>query len=342
RILHERSRGEFRDFDDVLLRLPELERRDLEQMKIDRTLTIQTLQAGEKKASAKKIASAKKKVRRKKEKKKRKQRKKGGRATDGEEYRLTGEAENKDGEVLKVAVSEYFNANTEFLKEVIKASDNPVLLRMPVEMLDAVGEGNAQKFLTMLQTSGNIVIELFSATGKGDISSGAYKKYGILQGEFSGAKSRTNTITMLLTGRDDQIRSNVDLIEKMGMDSGIKPTDTILMPIGFNDEGKDLSGLIRSTVLGLRLLKIARDQKAGEIDEKFIEDTLDKFRNLCEDTVTEDFDLTREDLISLIAGNINRVISSLKKLIKLLPIMPINAEELREMYEHTRQSLIAA
>jgi len=53
--------------------------------------------------------------------------------------------------------------------------------------------------------------------------------------------------------------------------------------------------------------------------------------------------LTADDIIYLaISDDINKIMEALKKLIRLLPIMPIDAEELRQIYEHAKQALTAA
>ena len=53
--------------------------------------------------------------------------------------------------------------------------------------------------------------------------------------------------------------------------------------------------------------------------------------------------LTGDDIINLaVSNNINLIIRALKKIITLLPIVPMNAEESRHIYEHARQVLMAA
>jgi hypothetical protein len=86
-------------------------------------------------------------------------------------------------------------------------------------------------------------------------------------------------------------------------------------------------------------MKIAR----GAADKKFIIDTLEQFEDLCEASYMLDFDLTEDDLMNLAtSGDINKLIHSLRKLIKLLPITPIDTEELREIFKHAREVLLAA
>ena len=47
-------------------------------------------------------------------------------------------------------------------------------------------------------------------------------------------------------------------------------------------------------------------------------------------------------IVDLATGSINGLVRALNKLIKLLPVTPINPEELKAIYEHTRKVLIAA
>ena len=63
---------------------------------------------------------------------------------------------------------------------------------------------------------------------------------------------------------------------------------------------------------------------------------------MCKAQGIEGFDLTAQDIIDLATGSVNRVIDALNKLIKLLPIEPLDAEELRDAYEQAEKALIAA
>jgi hypothetical protein len=71
-------------------------------------------------------------------------------------------------------------------------------------------------------------------------------------------------------------------------------------------------------------------------------DILNQLRSVLDPSDFKSFDLTPDDIIALATGNINNVITALKKLIKLLPITPIDAEKLRQIYEHVKQVMIAA
>jgi len=56
----------------------------------------------------------------------------------------------------------------------------------------------------------------------------------------------------------------------------------------------------------------------------------------------DSFDLTEKDLVAMANGNIKTLVESLNKLIKLLPIMPVNVNEQLEIYEHAREAWIRA
>jgi DNA-directed RNA polymerase subunit F len=68
------------------------------------------------------------------------------------------------------------------------------------------------------------------------------------------------------------------------------------------------------------------------------------YKQVCDPSDREELaGLTPHDIISLATGDtINDILVPLRKLIKLLPITPIDAEELRRIYEHARQVLLAA
>ena len=55
------------------------------------------------------------------------------------------------------------------------------------------------------------------------------------------------------------------------------------------------------------------------------------------------FNLTKEDIINIARGITHEdIIKSLNRLIKLLPIVPMNTEELRRIYERVREVMIKA
>jgi hypothetical protein len=223
------------------------------------------------------------------------------------------------------------------LREIVGEDKAPALLRIPVEILDSVGKKNFTPFLSALQVTPagkatNVVVELFSIEGKVF----EYEDYGIKIKAFPGQRSRANTVTLLVSGKDEAIGQQ-DLIFRIG-DHSLKPTDTVLIPVGLLDAGKDTAGLARSSLLGFRIMMIAR----GHTTEEFVKDTLRQIETLCRLATTEDFDLSAEDIVGLATGSINDIITSIKKLIHLLPIIPIDSEELRLIYERAKEVVTAA
>ncbi len=263
-------------------------------------------------------------------------------ATERAEYRGDGPGTatyNETGDLITEATIGYLDeAQSEFLTDITgDAIKAPILLRIPVEVLDVVGSENAQSFLSALGKTPkgeptNVVIELYSVVGR----QFDYASYGIDKRAFTETRSRSNTITLFVTDKGESIGSQ-SLATKIG-DYDLKPTQTILMPVGLYNEGKDLSGLVRSAVLGLRLMKIA----GGKASDGFVKDTLSKFRTLCESSSYEAFDLTEKDILDIAMGTINDIVHSLKKLIRLLPITPIDAENLRRIFEQAKKALTSA
>ncbi|MCX5667228.1 MAG: hypothetical protein NTY34_02820 [Candidatus Omnitrophica bacterium] len=248
-------------------------------------------------------------------------------AAEGASYRDEGPGTDnyrETGAIIQAAVADYLD-------------EKQARFVAAIEYVDAVGKANAASFLSILQkTPGgvmtDIVVELYSISGK----SFTYDDYNLEKKDFSAKKIRANTLTLFVTGKDEDLKQQ-DLVGKIG-DYTLSPANTILMPVGMDNEGKDLSGLIRSTVLGLRLMKIA----GSKVDREFITETLDQFRVLCSDSVVKGFDLTEDDLIEMVTGSINDIMRALKKLIKLLPITPIDLAVLEEIYRNAKKTLVAA
>ena len=93
----------------------------------------------------------------------------------------------------------------------------------------------------------------------------------------------------------------------------------------------------------MRLSEIARQQsEEKEVDEEFVKQTFVQYRYFCTSQGVRNFNINIEDLIDLATGNINRMVEALNKIIKALPIRPVNTEELRIIYEHAREALIRA
>jgi len=96
----------------------------------------------------------------------------------------------------------------------------------------------------------------------------------------------------------------------------------------------DVARQIKEKGIGITKDQVFKDKIQLEI--------LEQLKRVCDIDDLKDFNLTPDDVIALAAGTINNIVTALKKLVKLLPITPINAEELRQIYEHTRKTLISA
>jgi len=98
------------------------------------------------------------------------------------------------------------------------------------------------------------------------------------------------------------------------------------------------------------MMDIARQVKAKGVDitrnqdfkDKIQLEILEELKNVCDAGDLKNFNLTPEDIIALATGTINSIITALQKLIKILPITPIDTEELRQIYEHVKVVITAA
>jgi hypothetical protein len=148
-------------------------------------------------------------------------------------------------------------------------------------------------------------------------------------------RTRSNTITLFPVFKGEVLpqRNN----KRWGGEDHRK---SIISPFGIN---YDSAGMVRSAILGLRLSVIAKDEALGA-DSDFVLETLKQYKALCLAQGQEErsFDLNTTDILNMARGEERTQILSLNKLIKLLPIMPFNTEELRHIYNRFREVLIRA
>ena len=235
----------------------------------------------------------------------------------------------------------YIDDNETFLAETLgPLSKEDKLIRISVETIEAIGADNLRDFLAAFQQTTHGYVELFSADHPGEVED----KYGIITKVLPEGftRSRTNTVTVFPVLKGEELPTSGDRNkrwkDKLG---GESIENTVITPVGFN---YDRSGLVRSIFLGLRLLEIASNEKYTP-ESEFVSYTLAQYKGLCfsKGQDPNDFDLTGEDLINIARGiSAEETINSLNKLIRLLPIMPVNVEELRMIYEHAREALIRA
>ena len=239
-------------------------------------------------------------------------------------------------------ILDFIDSNTGFLAGMLgPEAKRDVLVRIPVEAVEAVGAAKIRDYLAAVQATDHGYIELYSATGVGQVSDAKYAEYGIQKKSLPEgfAKSRQNTITLFTVLKSEELTARGKKDGEWGI-GGMSPTDTIISPVGLN---YDRSGFVRGIIVGLRLSEIARQKsERGEVDEAYVENTLSAYRDFCWSQGVRDFDLKIEDLVNLATGNINKMVEALNRIIRTLPIMPINTEELRVIYEHAREALIRA
>jgi len=210
-----------------------------------------------------------------------------------------------------------------------------VLVRVSVETIESINSKSVIDYINEIQKTPHGFIKLIDPETAKEASLEVYGKLGIerkdLPADFS--KSRKNTITLLPVLKGDKLSSKALSIGGSNMVDVGGLTDSIISPVGINF---DKAGFIRSMFFGLGLLEIARGhtERAQEL--------LDDYRTFAESQGVENFSFDINDIISLATGNINQVVMALNRLIRSLPIMPVNEEELRTIYENARAALIKA
>ena len=235
----------------------------------------------------------------------------------------------------------FMDDNAVFLSEVLNSGTaRDKLIRIPVEVIEAAGSDSVNDFLAAFQDIPCVHIELFYGDSILEVDERGYSRYGIREKALPSGfeSSRANTVTVLPVLKGETLpASKVNARWKLG---GIPPEETIVAPVGFK---YDRAGLIRSIFLGLRLSEIARNDGYGK-DSNFVYHTLTQYMDLClsQGLSAADFDLTGEDLVNIAREDISAMVMSLNKLIRLLPIMPVNTEELRYLYERAKEVVIRA
>ena len=231
----------------------------------------------------------------------------------------------------------FIDDNADFLTASLGAeSGHDVLLRLPVELVEIIGVENLRGFLETFQATAHGYVELYST----DRPEGVSDAYGLVTKALPESleakkRSRGNTVTLFPVFKGEELPASKN--KRWG---GEDPKRSIIAPVGYN---YDSAGLVRSIILGLRLSEIARDDSYTK-ESYFVSYTLSEYMALClsygQDS--KQFDLTTDDLINMARGDLKIMVESLNKVIKLLPIMPVDTEHLREVFEHTRQVLIRA
>ncbi|MFH1305233.1 MAG: hypothetical protein ABIH74_02380, partial [Candidatus Omnitrophota bacterium] len=237
----------------------------------------------------------------------------------------------------------FIDDNEQLLTEILgPGAKEDKLIRLSVESLEAAGAENVKDFIAAIQASARGHVELFSTETVGEVSGAVYKKYGIMKEALPEGfvRTRSSVITVMPVFKEDVFATGGNKETKNWNIGDMEPKQTILSPVGLN---YDKAGIARSVFLGLRLSVIAGNKEYDE-NSAFVAYTLAQYVDLCRSQGADIryFDLTAQDLVNIARGDISEMVQSLNKLIRLLPIMPLNAEELRTIYERARTTLTRA
>jgi len=242
---------------------------------------------------------------------------------------------------------DYIGTHKTLFKDILGEDKPDTLVRVPIESIESIGIDNIRDFLATFQRSPNGYVELYYMSGTGEVSEVVYQKYGLqkksLPKDFK--RTRENTITLFPALKGEEINQSI-VVSRLG-NINVTPENTILSPIGLQH---DPAGLIRATILGLKMIDIARQIKEKGMDithdqafkDKIQLEILEQLKNVCNSDDFKNFNLTPDDIIAIATGTINNIITALKKLIKLLPVTLVDAEELRQIYEHAKAVITAA
>jgi len=228
---------------------------------------------------------------------------------------------------------QYLKENVELVTKQSGVDNEGILVRVPIRILREIGKDNALRFLGKLQTSSNIHVELYTRNRTVEDSK-VYTDWG-LEMPPKIEKTRQNTITLFIPEGDEF--TDADL--KIGLgEIGLGPKKTIVSPVRLENAQV---GLIWGTIIGLRLLEIARQKRdSGEVDKVFVDTSLTQYEILCQTYSSEEFDLTNKDLIDIATGDkTSSIIQALNRLFKVLPIRQIDTDELRQIYERVEEVL---
>ncbi|MFA6636634.1 MAG: hypothetical protein WCV56_05990 [Candidatus Omnitrophota bacterium] len=266
-------------------------------------------------------------------------------------------------------IEEYVNDNDMFIAAVFGGdTEANRLIRISIDYINRIGKENVRPFLEALNGVPGSYIELFKENSTSEVSASEYiPVLGFPKKEFPeelelSARTRANTVTLLPVDKTDtfrnggRIRRPGELIDPGWRDLGNmwqSPEKTIISPVGLNF---DKAGLIRGLFMGLRLSRIAEDPSLDE-DSDFVKFTLAQYRDFCvamgqDGELFEDerFDLQAGDLITMArwadkkdpAEAQKDLAEALNRIIRLLPILPLNFEEIRRLYEKAGEALIRA
>lgn len=235
------------------------------------------------------------------------------------------------------AILEFLDTNALDVANILNDKEgSDRLFRVSVEFIENAGVEDIKELLRDLQAAPRFFLELYSQ----ERPQGFLDTHGIVIKELPdtlkpASRNRANTVTLFPVFKGEKLSPNRN--RRWG---GEDFTSSIISPVGYN---YDRGGIVRGIVLGARLSEIAADASMDGNDE-FVRNTLESYRAMCmaQGVPERNFDLTGEDIINMARGEAEALVKSLNRLIRLLPIVPVNTEELINIYQRMREALIRA
>ena len=246
-------------------------------------------------------------------------------------------------------INNFIEDNKEFLETIFTTETKELkLLRIALETVEQDEATGIKDFIKTLEETGKFQIQLFNAETPGlEVPVSTYSKYGIKKASSKKLIeiSKANSITIVPVEKGEKFTPSEENVcwQKLGeLTPGRKCTtkDTIVLPVGYNYDG---AGLVRSIFLGLSLCEIAK--KNYDVDHPFVSSTYEQYKDFClsQGVDQREFTLTKEDIYNM-AGTvgIKTFTMSLNSLIRALPIVPLNIEEIRAIHERAKEAMIRA
>ncbi|MBU1083727.1 MAG: glycogen/starch synthase, partial [Candidatus Omnitrophica bacterium] len=232
-----------------------------------------------------------------------------------------------------MGIMTYMEESSEFLSELQEREDTrPKLIRLPIEILNIMDKDDAFKLIDGIQRTAYGHVELYSST---EMITPEESQYIVAKKELPEGfiRNRSNTMTLIPITKRDPIQAQDIAVDRIG---GIRVEDTIILPTGISH---DTAGVARNIILGLRLSEIL----GGSVSEDFLDETLAQYKAFCEAYGIKGFDMKVADLNALIRGtDVNDIVIAINKLIRYMPITPLNTEEVRDVYERIHEVLTKA
>ena len=232
-------------------------------------------------------------------------------------------------------IHEYLDASSDTFT-IFDETEEDTLIKVSETTIESIGSENINDFLNEIQGTVRGNIRIIAKDSSEEVSEEVYAKFGIIRKPLAKGfvETRTNTITLLPIVKGDELtsrelKSGTTMIAPGGIDK------TIIAPVGIN---YNKTGLVTSMILGLDLVKLARNPK----DEELVNEILSKYKAFSTSLGNKDFKLNSQDILALVTGNTNEMVRALNLLIKSLPIIPVNIEELAILHEKAREILIRA